>query len=49
MPSHFAVVEQEGYFMWLIFFYSQLSPEFGQQEHTFYFKSRAIAASLIIY
>lgn len=20
MPSHFAVVEQEGYFMWLIFF-----------------------------
>jgi len=47
MPSHFAVVEQEGYFMW--FFYSKLSPEFGQQKHTFYYKSRAIAASLIIY
>ena len=31
------------------FFYSELSPEFGQQKHTFYFKSRAIATSLIIY
>lgn len=39
MPSHFAVVEQEGYFIWLIFFTANFPQNLASKNTRFILKA----------